>query len=108
MTSSPDPAPRYAVTAISVSDRASDGRREDAEEVRRLAKPTLPAWVVNQLTRRDRRDVDLLLDAGHRLRTTQGGSGSREKLDDAVRAVHTAFGLDSADGEAVVYGGSGR
>ena len=25
-----------------------------------------------------------------------------------VRAVHTAFGLDSADGEAVVYGGSGR
>ncbi|MGO4341059.1 aspartate kinase [Pedococcus sp. 2YAF34] len=31
-----------------------------------------------------------------------------EVLDDAVRAVHTAFGLDSADGEAVVYGGSGR
>ncbi len=31
-----------------------------------------------------------------------------EKLDDAVRAVHTAFGLDSSQGEAVVYGGSGR
>ena len=31
-----------------------------------------------------------------------------EKLDDAVRAVHTAFGLDSDQGEAVVYGGSGR
>jgi aspartate kinase len=31
-----------------------------------------------------------------------------DQLDDAVRAVHTAFGLDSADGEAVVYGGSGR
>jgi aspartate kinase len=29
-------------------------------------------------------------------------------LDDAVRAVHTAFGLDSANGEAVVYGGTGR
>jgi aspartate kinase len=29
-------------------------------------------------------------------------------LDDAVRAVHTAFGLDSTEGEAVVYGGSGR
>ncbi|MDO5628660.1 MAG: aspartate kinase [Mobilicoccus sp.] len=29
-------------------------------------------------------------------------------LDDAVRALHTAFGLDSADGEAVVYGGTGR
>ena len=31
-----------------------------------------------------------------------------DSLDDAVRAVHTAFGLDSADGEAVVYSGTGR
>ena len=31
-----------------------------------------------------------------------------ESLDAAVRAVHTAFGLDSLQGEAVVYGGSGR
>jgi aspartate kinase len=29
-------------------------------------------------------------------------------LDDAVKAVHTAFGLDSSEGEAVVYGGTGR
>lgn len=29
------------------------------------------------------------------------------QLDDAVRAVHTAFGLDT-DGEAIVYGGTGR
>jgi aspartate kinase len=31
-----------------------------------------------------------------------------DAVDDAVRAVHTAFGLDSAQGEAVVYGGTGR
>ncbi len=31
-----------------------------------------------------------------------------DHLDDAVRAVHTAFGLDSSEGEAVVYGGTGR
>ena len=31
-----------------------------------------------------------------------------DQLDAAVRAVHTAFGLDSAQGEAVVYGGTGR
>ena len=30
-----------------------------------------------------------------------------DAVDDAVRGVHTAFGLDS-DGEAVVYGGTGR
>ncbi|KGN30281.1 aspartokinase [Knoellia sinensis KCTC 19936] len=31
-----------------------------------------------------------------------------ELLDEAVRAVHTAFGLDSEEGEAVVYAGTGR
>ncbi|GAA1254113.1 MULTISPECIES: aspartate kinase [Janibacter] len=31
-----------------------------------------------------------------------------DQLDEAVRAVHSAFGLDSSQGEAVVYGGTGR
>jgi aspartate kinase len=31
-----------------------------------------------------------------------------DQLDEAVRAVHTAFELDSADEQAVVYGGTGR
>ena len=31
-----------------------------------------------------------------------------DELDTAVRAVHTAFGLDAEDVEAVVYGGTGR
>ncbi|WP_226343722.1 aspartate kinase [Agilicoccus flavus] len=31
-----------------------------------------------------------------------------DQLDEAVRAVHTAFGLDTSEGEAVVYGGTGR
>jgi hypothetical protein len=49
------------------------GRREEAEEVAKLRKPTVAAWAVNQLTRQQRRDVDLLLDAGHRLREAQAG-----------------------------------
>jgi aspartate kinase len=31
-----------------------------------------------------------------------------DDVDTAVRAVHTAFGLDSTQNEAVVYGGTGR
>jgi len=31
-----------------------------------------------------------------------------DHLDDAVRAVHSAFDLDSSEDEAVVYGGTGR
>jgi aspartate kinase len=32
----------------------------------------------------------------------------QDYVDAAVRAAHTAFGLDNTDGEAVVYGGTGR
>ena len=31
-----------------------------------------------------------------------------EQLEAAVRAAHTAFELDSTEGEAIVYGGTGR
>jgi aspartate kinase len=31
-----------------------------------------------------------------------------DDVPEAVRAVHTAFGLDSDSDEAVVYGGTGR
>lgn len=31
-----------------------------------------------------------------------------DDVNEAVRAVHTAFGLDSDSDEAVVYGGTGR
>lgn len=31
-----------------------------------------------------------------------------DRLEDAAQAVHTAFGLDSELGEAIVYGGTGR
>ena len=44
------------------------GERETAEQVKQLRKPTVGAWTINQLARQERRDVDLLLDAGHRLR----------------------------------------
>ena len=30
------------------------------------------------------------------------------QVDTAVQATHTAFDLDSDEGEAVVYGGTGR
>ncbi|MEX2645549.1 MAG: hypothetical protein WD249_04725 [Gaiellaceae bacterium] len=48
-----------------------EGKPEQAAEVAALRKPAVPVWVVNQLARRRRRDVDLLLDAGHRLRAAQ-------------------------------------
>jgi hypothetical protein len=49
------------------------GRRDEADRVAKLRKPSVGAWVLNQLSRTHRRDVDLLLDAGHRLREAQAG-----------------------------------
>jgi hypothetical protein len=67
----------------------AEGRREDAEQVAKLRKPTVAAWAVNQLTRQQRRDVDLLLDAGHRLREAQAGvlRGSDKAEFDRARAT---------------------
>jgi hypothetical protein len=46
-------------------------RPEEAAAIAAVRKPPLAAWALNQLSRVDRREVDLLLDAGHRLREAQ-------------------------------------
>jgi hypothetical protein len=51
-----------------------EGRKEEADEVKTLAKPTTTAWVVNRLARAKRRDVDRLLAAGEQLRAAQGAA----------------------------------
>ena len=48
-----------------------EDRKSEADEVKALAKPTTAAWIVNQLAREKRRDVDRLLAAGERLREAQ-------------------------------------
>jgi len=42
-----------------------------AEQVKTLAKPSVPAWTINQLARREKASVKALLDAGARLRKAQ-------------------------------------
>jgi hypothetical protein len=56
-----------------VKELREEGRRDEATEMSKLRKPTVAAWTVNQLARKHRRDIDLLLDAGHRLRQAQAG-----------------------------------
>src|SRR5213593_1942479 len=44
---------------------------EQAEQVRSLRKPSVVAWAVNQLARREPKRVEALLRAGERLRAAQ-------------------------------------
>ena len=65
------------------------GNGDDAGVVAKLRKPSVSAWVLNQLARRNRRDVDLLLDAGHRLREAQVAVLSGAEKEEFERARKT-------------------
>jgi hypothetical protein len=70
------------------------GQKDDAAAVAKVRKPTLAAWVLNQLARRNSREVDLLLHAGHRLRQSQAGvvrGGGREAYEQARQAEAEAL-----------------
>ncbi len=80
-------------------DLRKDGDKERAAEVAKLKRPSVAAWAVNQLARRKRKELDLLLDAGHRLRTGQVEAlekGDTAKFEaarrDHERAVHDLVG----------------
>jgi len=70
------------------------GLREEADRVKGLHKPTLAAATINKLARHERREVDLLLDAGHRLREAQQRLLAGEdpgSLDEASRTEREAL-----------------
>jgi hypothetical protein len=77
-----------------VAERKRLAKKLEGDEAKALAtarKPTVAAWVLNQLARRERRDVDLLLDAGHRLRQSQAGllRGEERRAFDEARVKET-------------------
>lgn len=55
------------------------GDRSLATRVAALARPTMAAWVVNQLWRRARRDMDALLAAGQRMRSGEPGAWQEQR-----------------------------
>jgi len=65
------------------------GARELAEEVRRLRRPALSAWLVNLLAGRERAALEDLLEVGARMRaaSTAADPGLRALTDDRRRRV---------------------
>ncbi len=57
------------------------GATEEAERVKALSKPTLSAWVANQLYWRDRQAFDRLLAAGNQFRTAQAAQLAGKSTD---------------------------
>jgi hypothetical protein len=73
----------------------ADGHDADADHLSGLRKPVVAAWALNRLARDHRRDIDLLLDTGHRLRQAQAGvlrGDAREAFEQAQRTERDAIG----------------
>jgi hypothetical protein len=71
----------------------SEGEREGAAEAGALRKPTVAAWAVNQLARRERKRIEALLGIGEELREAQralvagGDSGGLLSLSEREREL---------------------
>jgi len=83
-----------ARNALAARVRGEQGA-EAATAIKSLQKPSIPAWVVNQLYWRDRREFDRLTRAGDQLRLAQqqrlAGHGDPDDLRAAIAARQEAI-----------------
>jgi hypothetical protein len=82
-----------------------EGRRAEAEQVKAFRKPSVSVWAVNQLARRRRKDIDALLEAGHRLAAAQRAlltGGDREAFEQAGKAAREALGRLSEGARSIL------
>jgi hypothetical protein len=85
----------------------SEGRRQEAAQVRALARPTVPAWALNQLARSLPAEIEDLVAVGAELRSAQdralsgrGGAQLRqagERRREAVKALTERAGALLSD-----------
>ncbi len=66
----------------------ASGDIEASREVAKLGKPSVSAWVVNQLHREARDDLDALLEAGQRMRGGEMAAGRDQRA--ALARLHQA------------------
>jgi hypothetical protein len=87
------------------------GEREAADHLKRARKPTVTAWVANQLARSERMNVRALLTAGEQLRAAQaelmrgGKPDELRRAEESERRALSALldaGRELTDGDATV------
>ena len=78
----------------------AEGRREEADEVKQLRKPTAPVWAANQLARRRPRCIRRLIEAAEQLRTAQ--ASRREDFATARAEERDALEAAVAEGRSIL------
>lgn len=94
--------------AAAVKELRSEGRRDDAAVVAKLAKPSVAAWIVNRVAHDEPGLMNDLLDAGARVRDVQLGAGSAADLRTAAEQQEAALRavMRKAEKAAVARGSS--
>jgi hypothetical protein len=94
--------------ALAARVRGEQGA-EAAGAIKSLAKPSIPAWVVNQLYWRDRKEFERLTKAGDHLRLAQqqrlAGHGDADDLRQAITARQEAINALVARAREVMRSG---
>jgi hypothetical protein len=89
-----------------------DGDADRAAEIKQLRKPSVPAWVVNQLARQRELDLQRLLRAGEQLAGAQAGAMRGESGDAFLQArrdeQHAIEALASGAREILAEAGRGE
>jgi hypothetical protein len=65
----------------------ADGEREEADRIKKLRKPSVPAWAVNQAARADAKAAKALVKAGEKLAAAQEATLSGKRSPDLRKAV---------------------
>src|SRR4051812_46615888 len=68
-----------------------EGKAEEARRVASLRRPSVPLWIVNQLGKRARRDVEELIASTRQARSAQIHRQSGDVLREAMRAQRDAL-----------------
>ncbi|MEA2508761.1 MAG: hypothetical protein QOG21_843 [Actinomycetota bacterium] len=89
---------------VRAKELSGAGDKERAAEVKRLAKPSVAAWTLNQLARSDPTGVNDLLESAGRLRAAQRGEGgdlrdlNAEVRSQVAKLLGEAQGITEASG----------
>ena len=98
------PLAEFTAARNELAKRLRKDDPEAADEVRQLAKPSVPAWAVNQLVRKEAKLVDELLEHGEALQK-QTLRGSVEALRDTQRRERKAVRALVGRAEALLIDG---
>lgn len=77
-----------------------EGRRDEADEIKKLRKPPAPVWAANQLARRRSRCIRRLIEAAEQLRTAQ--ASRREDFATARAEERDALEAAVAEGRSIL------